>query len=527
MEQRFGTDFSAVRMHTGPDAAELAQSVQARAFTTGTDVYFGEGGYRPGSASGLELMAHELTHVVQQTSGAAARPGVSQPDDAAEVEARAVARSVGAAPTASAQPPGFLLAQLQPAGNRALARLVQREPLTDAPAAQGTGKAIADMTVTEKLVEAYNHADIGAATRAKILSMITPEALVTAILGFAAVFVAAQFTPVGWAADIAFGLTAVFVGSSLLQTAEHLINFAGARSATTPEQLDYAGQELARAFAEVSVDALILLITHTKGGGSRGGPPYDGPPPHAVVLGTAGGRLVAVAAETIPAEVAAGIAAPAGPMIMAMSGRPREEKPKNEQEAAEPDRPPAAPPGGGKPPTPLEHDPGARLVWGTRQSKIYHEESSAHYEQMKQEKYPADKGRLMTATEAEFAGYRAAKTSEGLEAARVGVAEHAMVKEAMRPFEGMPLENGWEILKVERTVGGRKRVDELWLDDGVRTGSGQKRIFVFDTYTGKVEPPEHNQKGWGYAKEPEIKKYIDQGYQYYYAPAIKHPDKLG
>jgi hypothetical protein len=191
-----------------------------------------------------------------------------------------------------------------------------------------------------------------------------------------------------------------------------------------------------------------------------------------------------------------------------------------------PTKTPPVTPAGAKPPTPLEQDPGARLVWGTRKSKIFHEEGSAHYEQMKKEKFPDDKGRLMTASEAEAAGYRAAKTSESLEAARRGVAEHAMVKEAMRPFEGKTLENGWQVLAVERTVGGTKRVDELWLDDGVQTGSGVKRIFVFDTYTGKVEPPEHFQKGWDYSKEPLIKKYIDQGYIYDYSVAIKHPEML-
>jgi hypothetical protein len=132
----------------------------------------------------------------------------------------------------------------------------------------------------------------------------------------------------------------------------------------------------------------------------------------------------------------------------------------------------------------------------------------------------------MTAAEAELASKRPAKTSAGLEAARRGTAEHAMVKEAMRPFEGKTLENGWQVLAVERTVGGTKRVDELWLDDGVQTGSGVKRIFVFDTYTGKVEPPEHYQKGWDYSKEPLIKKYIDQGYVYDYSVAIKHPEML-
>jgi hypothetical protein len=68
MEPRFGRDFSQVRIHSGNRAADLARSINARAFTVGRDVVFGEGQYTPASRSGKFLLAHELTHVVQQTS---------------------------------------------------------------------------------------------------------------------------------------------------------------------------------------------------------------------------------------------------------------------------------------------------------------------------------------------------------------------------------------------------------------------------------------------------------------------------
>jgi hypothetical protein len=66
MEGAFGADFSNVRVHTGGESAELNNSVQARAFTTGSDIFFNEGQYNPGSTEGQELLAHELTHTVQQ-----------------------------------------------------------------------------------------------------------------------------------------------------------------------------------------------------------------------------------------------------------------------------------------------------------------------------------------------------------------------------------------------------------------------------------------------------------------------------
>lgn len=66
MEGAFGVDFSGVRVHIGPRAAEAADSVDARAFTVGRDVAFGAGEYQPGSPIGDALIAHELAHVIQQ-----------------------------------------------------------------------------------------------------------------------------------------------------------------------------------------------------------------------------------------------------------------------------------------------------------------------------------------------------------------------------------------------------------------------------------------------------------------------------
>jgi len=65
-EPRFGQEFGDVRIHSGPEAADLAQRVQARAFTLGDSIVFGAGQYAPGDGAGRQLLAHELTHVVQQ-----------------------------------------------------------------------------------------------------------------------------------------------------------------------------------------------------------------------------------------------------------------------------------------------------------------------------------------------------------------------------------------------------------------------------------------------------------------------------
>jgi len=65
-ESRFGYDFSHVRIHNDPEAAKLARALNAEAFTYGRDIYFGEGRYNPNTLAGKRLLAHELTHVVQQ-----------------------------------------------------------------------------------------------------------------------------------------------------------------------------------------------------------------------------------------------------------------------------------------------------------------------------------------------------------------------------------------------------------------------------------------------------------------------------
>lgn len=74
MEPRFGADFSGVKIHTGSDSTQMNREVQAQAFTLGQDIYMGEGKYNPGSSDGKRLLAHELTHVVQQTGARSAQP---------------------------------------------------------------------------------------------------------------------------------------------------------------------------------------------------------------------------------------------------------------------------------------------------------------------------------------------------------------------------------------------------------------------------------------------------------------------
>jgi hypothetical protein len=110
MESRLGHDFGDVRVHTDDAAHRSAASVQAHAYTVGSDVVFQRGQYDPGSTAGRTMLAHELTHVVQQRSGpvdgTATGDGVrvSDPSDRFEREAAANAERVMSAPPVQTAP---------------------------------------------------------------------------------------------------------------------------------------------------------------------------------------------------------------------------------------------------------------------------------------------------------------------------------------------------------------------------------------------------------------------------------------
>ncbi len=98
MERAFGHDFSHVRVHLDGTAADAASSLNAVAFAIGRDLYFGRGAWAPGTAAGDELLAHELTHVVQADEGrlpsSSSEMDVSNPHDGHELEAESRARQV-------------------------------------------------------------------------------------------------------------------------------------------------------------------------------------------------------------------------------------------------------------------------------------------------------------------------------------------------------------------------------------------------------------------------------------------------
>jgi len=122
MENKVGADLGSVRVHTDGAARGLTDSLEARAFTSGSDVFFSPGSYRPDSSDGRRLLAHELTHVAQQAAGRVpGSPGEIRPaGDALEREAESTAQR-STAPTS------------RPSGRRRKGGGIQRQAEGDVP----------------------------------------------------------------------------------------------------------------------------------------------------------------------------------------------------------------------------------------------------------------------------------------------------------------------------------------------------------------------------------------------------------
>jgi len=120
MESRFGVDLGGVRVHRGGSAAVAARQMNSAAFTMGKDIFFGAGRYAPHTPEGTQLLAHELTHVLQQQkggTGAGAPPGAAH-----EAEASIAAGGIAA---------GSPRVNVQQASGPGIAR--QKEPAPPAP----------------------------------------------------------------------------------------------------------------------------------------------------------------------------------------------------------------------------------------------------------------------------------------------------------------------------------------------------------------------------------------------------------
>jgi Domain of unknown function (DUF4157) len=214
MENAFGTDFGGVRVHTDSQAARAANDINAEAFTHGQDIFFGANRFQPDTSDGQRLLAHELTHTIQQRNSAPAPAAsdlsISHPDDAQEVEAeqvanRVVARSMASPVSVSPVPP----VSVSPATSGQIHRYTWDDLENDvadvgesvSDVAQDVGSTVSSGvdTVVEGAAGAVQ--TVGEAAQ-EGLDWLATEAGQTAQALAAALGVAVKVTPAGLAIDV-------------------------------------------------------------------------------------------------------------------------------------------------------------------------------------------------------------------------------------------------------------------------------------------------------------------------------------
>ena len=147
MEPRFGRDLGGVRVHTDSAAARASKMLSANAFTVGRDIHFAEGQYRPDTTPGRRLLAHELTHTVQQSGGgvdgasviARSPDVVSHRHDASEREADSIADRVasGSPVTTRISTSQTIIQRQDDGGSPSPSPLADQDAGTPAPAEPG------------------------------------------------------------------------------------------------------------------------------------------------------------------------------------------------------------------------------------------------------------------------------------------------------------------------------------------------------------------------------------------------------
>lgn len=347
MESRFGRDFSAVRVHNDAPAHRAAMQMNAEAFTSGSDIVFAAGRYDPDSGSGRRLLAHELTHVVQQSpvdAGASpAQVSVSRRSaggagivqrDAADLALRfneALSRSDwdGAARALMEMTDADAGAELRllnpevrmrirnaayridPNPDNRVVRLVEAAEATVPPApraapASPAADDVAALSSGEKLLRAlrYSFETMGDDARRELENLLSPQSLLI-MAGFVAAYIAAQLTPIGWIADgialASLTVAAFFIGRVVFDVLGDLFHYFEAVNASTESQLRDAGRALSRAVARGGIQVVVLLLMRgLRGGRGAGTPPRAPPPALGGELVTTGGLVVRVPPAAVP-----------------------------------------------------------------------------------------------------------------------------------------------------------------------------------------------------------------------------------
>ncbi|GIH08215.1 hypothetical protein Rhe02_62820 [Rhizocola hellebori] len=233
-----------------------------------------------------ELTDKEVTFMHQ---GALDNPRVGGGSNIAKLSAAGVPRASTIAPAPAPKPAVV---------NTAKPNLAQ--PMSD--------DVVRGLSGTDKLLAAYERAKIANATVKEIEQLISPQALVMALATMVGIWLLNQWNPGGWAADIGIGITALFVGMVLFDAIKHLIAFADAVNAKNEADLQLCGQHFAKAIAEIGVQTLVLIITHSMKSKAGGNPPPGATPYEAApVKGwadmvTPQGKIIRMPVTSVPVK---------------------------------------------------------------------------------------------------------------------------------------------------------------------------------------------------------------------------------
>jgi len=310
MESRFGQDFGHIRLSRDARATESARAINARAYTVGNRIVFDAGQYSPSTKGGAELLAHELTHALQQgarfTAGSALH--LAPPDDASEILAQRAAAefSAGRSP-GHVSPRGLTVNRdiRMPDSRRRQTACVKRQggcastrdggtvPMEDiirynAECQKESNYAGGDVIPTdeecktdlerpssgnglstgEKLWKAIEHSEqfLKPELWSRVKEFFSP-ASIGALVIFTTLYVISQTTPIGWLADVlAVGLilaTVVMVGPELVEIIKELIQFGKiATNATSDKEFDEAGHHFAIALTKAGIDIAAAILLH-------------------------------------------------------------------------------------------------------------------------------------------------------------------------------------------------------------------------------------------------------------------------
>ena len=270
LETRWNVDLSKVRVHLDSSADGISRKLNAKALTTGNDIFFRAGTWNPTSLEGLQLIAHETWHTQQQANNLVQK-GIDQ-SASLELEAQSKGNQLSSQDVQALssgtglKTKGISNHTPNPSATLTASRAVQRDKTKQVSTPTVSDAEIKRWTRERKLLESIKRAPMAESLKQQLLNAVSLQSLGLFGLVFG-LGIVAQATPVGWAADliiaglVAFGVYSL--GTVIFDVIKDFGAFAGdAVNARSECELNSAGAHFADAVAKIGVNAIIALLAH-------------------------------------------------------------------------------------------------------------------------------------------------------------------------------------------------------------------------------------------------------------------------